>query len=663
MGLTYLDWSIVAGVFLILCIVAVFTKRYTRSVSDFISANRCAGRYLLGGSELMAMTSATMFVAQYESTYKAGFVLSWWSYFFVAFWLIRALSGWVQYRFRETRALTMAQFFEIRYSKNFRIFAGILAWVSGIINFVIHPAVTSRLIVYFCGLPLTFNFFGAELSTIFVVMLIMLSFGVILALAGGQVTLMITDWLQGQLVLIISLIVTLFLLYQIGWTTIIDTLKTVPTGQSKLNPFDTGNVSDFNIWYILMAAFLSFYQEMAFQGNQGYFGAAKNPHEAKMARIFGTWRGMFLMLAYIIPGIVTFVIFFNPDFSSKAGIINQTLSKITEEQTQVQMRTPLTLALLLPIGLKGFLASVFIASSLSTDDTYLHAWGSIFIQDVIMPIRKKPMSPKQHLRWLRFSVIFVAVIALTIGSFIPIRDYILMYFQITFAIYAGGIGAIIIGGLYWKRGTTSGAWSAAITGSILCLMGFIVRTIWEDTPLLINIRPECPFNGMHATFFSSIVSVIVYITVSLLSGNKSFNLEKMLHRGKYQIEGEHIQVEKKIGLFRKLTGIDNEFTLFDKIITVIIICYSFFWFFAAIIGSSMHLIVGISDDGWANWWLFAIIIMVSVGLVTFIWFFIGGVIDVKNVFKTLSTIERLDTDDGRVADDHNLADEELIDKK
>ena len=40
--------------------------------------------------------------------------------------MIVGISGWVIYRFRETCALTLAQFFEIRYSKKFRIFTGMM---------------------------------------------------------------------------------------------------------------------------------------------------------------------------------------------------------------------------------------------------------------------------------------------------------------------------------------------------------------------------------------------------------------------------------------------------------------------------------------------------------------------------------------------------------
>ena len=43
----WIDWSIVTCFFACLAAVAFVSKRYTRSVADFLVANRCAGRYLL----------------------------------------------------------------------------------------------------------------------------------------------------------------------------------------------------------------------------------------------------------------------------------------------------------------------------------------------------------------------------------------------------------------------------------------------------------------------------------------------------------------------------------------------------------------------------------------------------------------------------------------
>ena len=74
-------------------------------------------------------------VAMFEAYYKAGFSIAWWEMITYSVILLVALSGWVVYRYRQTRALTLAQLLEIRYSRRFRIFAGIVMFISGLLNY------------------------------------------------------------------------------------------------------------------------------------------------------------------------------------------------------------------------------------------------------------------------------------------------------------------------------------------------------------------------------------------------------------------------------------------------------------------------------------------------------------------------------------------------
>jgi len=58
-----IDWLIVIGVLSLVIWAAVSTKKYTKSVADFLAANRCAGRYLICVSEGMAGLGAISVVA------------------------------------------------------------------------------------------------------------------------------------------------------------------------------------------------------------------------------------------------------------------------------------------------------------------------------------------------------------------------------------------------------------------------------------------------------------------------------------------------------------------------------------------------------------------------------------------------------------------------
>lgn len=654
-----LDWLIVAVAFIVIAAIAVYTKRYTRSVADFLSANRCAGRYMLTMSQGMSTWAAVGIIAVFEQFYQSGFVSKWWAYLTAPIMVIVALSGWVTYRYRETRAMTIAQFFEIRYSRNFRVFAGMVAWFSGIINYGIFPGITARLLIYFCGLPQSFPIFGLEISTFPVVMIVMLSIAVTLTLSGGQIALMVTDFVQAQIMAISLLVITFYLMYRFGWSNIMEGLKAAPKGQSLLNPFKTGDIPDFNIWYFAILAFMSFHNFMAWQGSQGYFSSAKSPHEAKMARILASWRETVVILMLLMVPVIAYAVFHNTAYADDAGVIQKALNRISDPQSQEQMRVPLTLFHFLPTGLVGLFAVVIIGAAVSTDDTYLHSWGSIFVQDVLIPLRKKTLSPAQHIKWLRIAIFLVAVFAFIFSMVFPLRDYILMYMQITGAIFTGGAGSVIIGGLYWKRGTTAGAWSAMIAGSVLAVTGVVLRSAWPNIPALLKIAPQCPLNGIQMAFCTALIAVCLYIVVSLLSRKPAFNMEKMLHRGKYAIEGEHVKQIAKTSIIQKLTGIDNEFTRGDKFIAVFLIIQTAVWFAIGLVGTIYGLGHEISDDAWGRFWLIMVIWLMFLAFVTVIWFLIGGTHNLIEMFRTLKTIKRDELDDGRVIGHHSLADESL----
>src|SRR5690606_34244727 len=121
------------------------------------------------------------------------------------------------------------------------------------------------------------------------------------ALSGGQIAVMVTDFLAGQLTNIVLLILLVVMLSIFSWDQIVEALAAAPPGQSMLNPFDQGELPDFGPEFFFMMAFINIYSYMAWQGSQGYYSAARTPHEAKMSRILAGWRGgvTYLMISLI----------------------------------------------------------------------------------------------------------------------------------------------------------------------------------------------------------------------------------------------------------------------------------------------------------------------------------------------------------------------------
>ena len=640
MNMGLVDWAIVLGLLIFLIVLTAYTRKYAGSVVNFLAAGRCAGRYIIAVAEGVAGWGAISAVAAFEMYYKAGFSIRWWYLLIVVCLMIVSMSGWMTYRFRQTRALTLGQYLEKRYSKRLRIFVGILGWFSGTLNFGLFPAVGARFFIHFCGLPDTLPVFAG-------VMAFLLIFSLYLIFVGGQVAVIVTDFFQGIFCMIVFIILSIFLYNVFDWSQVCTALNTAPAGQSMLNPFDSGRTEDFNVWFYILVSFGIFYGWLSWQGTQGYRAAAKNPHEARMAMIVNNWRSISQELVILIIPICAFTFMNHSDFTEQAALVKQAISNIagrsiTETSTlQTQMTVPLIMVAFLKTGLIGAVCAVMLAAFISTHDTYLHSWGSVFIQDVVMPFRKKPFTPKQHINLLRISILGVAVFIFLFGLLYRQNEYILMFMAFTGTIFLGGAGAMTIGALYWKSGTTTAAWVSLITGVVMAFSGAITRRIW----------PDFPINSQWIMFITAITCSMIYVVVSLIEG-KVCNMDKMLHRGEYAVTEDVVDIDAPpVRGLRVLMAMGNEFTLLDKIIYiasttwVISLCVVF------VFGTAFNILFDIKTETWSKFWWIYILVYFVLSVISTIWFIIGGLRDYRDMFRLLRTRKADELDDGRVTDE------------
>ena len=611
-----------------------------RSVSDFLAAGRTGGRYLISLSQGTASLGAITIVGMLEMNYIAGFNMRWWEMVMAVVVVGISVSGWVLYRFRQTRCLTMAQFFEIRYSRSFRVFAGLVAFLSGIINFGIFPAVSARFFIYFCGLPRTVDVLGLPVSTFALIMIVLLWVPLYFVFSGGQIAVMITDFLQGIFVNAVFIIIVIVLMLKVDWAQIFQAVSHAPANASLVNPFHTGSTKDYNFWYFFIGMIGVIYGKLSWQGTQAYNASAKSAHEAKMGDVLANWRGIpqWGLFLVFVP-IVAYTFWHGAGFTAAAASVRPVLDGLQSEALRSQLTVPLALTKLLPVGLMGAFAAVMLASAIGCNETYLHSWGSIFIQDVILPLRKKPFEPARHLRLLKLSILAVAVFSFFFSLLFQQSEYIFLFFAITGAIFAGGSGAVIIGGLYWKRGTTAAAWAAMIVGSVVAVGGIVLH----------QARPSFPINGQMFWGLAMAASSLVYVAVSLVTGRlKAFDMDRMLHRGKYLIREEYKVVDTQPVRGWKVFGMGREFTPWDKVIYVATYAWTASWVVVFVVGTVLNLTREVGDGAWMHFWKTYTMIYLVVSIAVIVWFSVGGLINLKEMVGMLKVMKRDHADQGFV---------------
>ncbi len=671
-GLTTLDCLVIGVPLVIVLVISLALRRYMNSVADFLAANRCAGRYLICSASAELGAAVMGMVMAMESFSKTGVSMSFWASFSAIVFFIFTLFGVITYRFRETRCLTFHQFLEVRYSKGMRVFASSLNIFSGMINFGLIPAVGGRFFVYFCGLPEKTNLLGFAVPTFILVMVLLMSMSLMMATTGGQISVMVTDCVEGLISGVFYLVVAAFIVMTISTSQMKEALLSGPPGQSYVNPFDINGQADFNGLYVILGLMFNIY---IFRGSawlQGFSAAAKTAHEGVMAAILGSWRGFAAAAMGILVSLGAFTLLHHHDFAAQQALVHEGLKNIHPDQLQTQMLMPMALGLLLAPGIKGAFCAICLFGVLSSQGQQLHGYGSTLLQDAILPLIKKPLSPRIHLLALRGTMLGVAIFVCTFSVIYKPVEYLTMMVGLIGAIYLGGMGAVVWGGLYWKKGTTAGAITALTTGTSLAIVFNVLQQFWGSLqPLFIHLvgpgswadflakHPnKCPINGQEFTTAAAMTALASYIIASLLTCKKDFDMDRMLHRGIHAIKSEDDVVEsvKKGFSWGKLIGFNEHFTKGDKILSFA----SFLWAFAfkafALGVLLWWLFVGRLSDAWWFQYTFVtgVYIPLVLGVITTIWFTIGTTRDILDLLKNLKLASHNDHDDGTVRHHHNL---------
>ncbi|MFC1607359.1 hypothetical protein ACFL47_05250 [Candidatus Latescibacterota bacterium] len=98
------DWAIVACLLVFITVVVIQSRRHVKSVADFLVAGRSVGRNMMALAEGSVWIGAVNIIAMFEVYYNGGFSSIWWNLFFETTWIFMAVSGWLLYRYRQTRA-------------------------------------------------------------------------------------------------------------------------------------------------------------------------------------------------------------------------------------------------------------------------------------------------------------------------------------------------------------------------------------------------------------------------------------------------------------------------------------------------------------------------------------------------------------------------------
>jgi SSS family solute:Na+ symporter len=279
-----------------------------------------------------------------------------------------------------------------------------------------------------------------------------------------MISVIITDYVQFVVLSFGILITTYIRVHKLGWTNIMDTLERT-RGASSFNPLDEG--SGFGWSYVAWMAMLGLVSCAIWPTAVARALAMESTQAVKKQYM---WSSASFMIRFLIPcfwGICAFVYF--DQQAPELGALFMPAEGSGEAANNLYAM-PIFLGRILPAGLVGLITAAMIAAFMSTHDSYLLCWSSVITQDIVAPMMGKKLSTKARIQLTRIFIVLIGLYILYWGLIYEGSDDIWDYMSVTGAVYFTGAFSLLLGGLYWKRASSTGAFLALLSG-LTALLG------------------------------------------------------------------------------------------------------------------------------------------------------------------------------------------------
>lgn len=493
MNVHFIDW-IIAGLFLISLTMGGWACRFfVRDVTGFVVAGRHMRKFLGLSTHTAESLGIISFAGLMEAGFKDGFSYVGVSVIHILIVpIIYGCTGFVVDRYREAKVVTTAEYAERRYSKGVRITTAAVLSFAGIVNLAIFPIMASRFLTHFLGVSDT-TILG--MPVVPALMGILLGIALLFACCGGLVSVLLTDFIQSVLIAVMLFIVTGLMIADTGASQIFDTVRN-EIGERGFSPLKSETFGPLFLTWMVLQQIVGFPSFAPTMQRIAATDSAKTARQFTMLSwLFGQGRGLMMMTW----GVAALAIM---GTAAPEGMDEALYPKVVGAMYLGEH--------LLPPVIFGIVLAALLAAFISTVDSYMLTNATLIVNDVICTSRKKPISARAQLWLLKIVLTIIAIFLFIFGIIYQPRESILEYLILTGTMMQGA-GIILIGGLYWKRGSTVGAYVTVIACCLIPVADLVLRRLYEE---------GYPLKPAHAGLIGIIGSSLLYVTFSLLFPGK-----------------------------------------------------------------------------------------------------------------------------------------------
>jgi len=358
-----IELTVIAVYLGFLLLVGTAFRKLNLTVSDYFR-NGCRGTWwLVGGSIFMSGISAVSFTGNAGVVFEAG-----WSILVV--YITNVVAGviaavWLGPWFRQLRAITAPEVIRLRFGP---ITQQVYAYV-GLIMSIPGAGITLWALAIF-----TSTIFGIDINLVIVTLGVVV---IVYSMTGGSWAVMATDFIQGLLMVAMTILVTVLCLREIGGIAGLTDLISARHLAEDFRVIKPSGAFPEERYTWSWAIGISAIQLMHFIGltSAPRFFSVKDGREARRAAIFATLLMALGTTFWFIPPIV-------------ARLLYETQTLAVDLAKPADAAYAVASMHVLPRGLGGMMAAAMFAATMSSMDTALNRTAAVLVNDIAPPLAR-----------------------------------------------------------------------------------------------------------------------------------------------------------------------------------------------------------------------------------------------------------------------------------
>jgi SSS family solute:Na+ symporter len=458
------------------CWTGMRSRKGTEGGKDYFLAGGSLRWPMIGLALFSTNISTIHLVGFAQEGYKNGLVAG--NFEWMAPFLLIVLALFFAPFYIRSRVATLPDFLERRYSRSCRDWLALLSIISAIFIHIGFTLYTGAVVLKgLFGIPILYSIIGATVLT------------GLYTIVGGLMAVVVTESIQTVVLLIGSVLLTIFGLIKVGgWSGIAENVDAVKLTMLRPSSDPAGYP-----WYSVFLGYpvIGLWYWCADQTIVQRVLGAKDENHARVGPLFAGFIKILPVFIFVLPGIML------------VALINQGQFAPLEDSKDAYSYL---IKNLLPTGLTGVMAAALLAALMSTVSGALNSIATLFSYDLYK--RWKPNTSDKKLVFVGRLATFVAMIVAIIWSqYIGHFEGIYQGCISLICYVAPPITAVFLLGVFWKRASSAGAMTTLVIGSILGFVVFLLEWYKDSTGWTMP--------ALLAGFYLCMICIAIHIVISL----------------------------------------------------------------------------------------------------------------------------------------------------